>query len=61
VLHPAPHQKLIEEAPSVALDDAAPGGAVAGARKATAAIGYKTVGTLEFLLDENKQFLLHRR
>ena len=50
------HQKLIEEAPSVALDDARRVELLRAARKATAAIGYKTVGTLEFLLDENKQF-----
>jgi acetyl-CoA carboxylase biotin carboxylase subunit len=50
------HQKLIEEAPSVALDDAHRVDLLRAARKATAAIGYKTVGTLEFLLDENRQF-----
>jgi acetyl-CoA carboxylase biotin carboxylase subunit len=50
------HQKLIEEAPSVALDDARRVELLRTARKATAAIGYRTVGTLEFLLDEKKQF-----
>ncbi len=50
------HQKLIEEAPSVALDDARRVELLRAARKATAAIGYKTVGTLEFLLDEEKRF-----
>jgi acetyl-CoA carboxylase biotin carboxylase subunit len=54
------HQKLIEEAPSVALDDARRVEILRTARKATAAIGYRTVGTLEFLLDEGKTFLLHR-
>ena len=50
------HQKLIEEAPSVALDDARRVDLLRTARKATAAIGYRTVGTLEFLLDEEKHF-----
>jgi acetyl-CoA carboxylase biotin carboxylase subunit len=50
------HQKLVEEAPSVALDDERRGKLLGIARKATQAIGYKTVGTLEFLLDEDKSF-----
>ncbi len=50
------HQKLVEEAPSVALEDARRAELLGIARKATQAIGYKTVGTLEFLLDEDKRF-----
>jgi acetyl-CoA carboxylase, biotin carboxylase subunit len=50
------HQKLVEEAPSVALDDARRNELLRVARKATHAIGYRTVGTLEFLLDEEKNF-----
>jgi acetyl-CoA carboxylase biotin carboxylase subunit len=50
------HQKLIEEAPSVALDDKRREELLRTARKATEALGYKTVGTLEFLLDEDKRF-----
>jgi acetyl-CoA carboxylase biotin carboxylase subunit len=50
------HQKLVEEAPSVALDDNRRTELLRVARKATQAIGYKTVGTLEFLLDEDKRF-----
>jgi acetyl-CoA carboxylase biotin carboxylase subunit len=50
------HQKLVEEAPSVALDDERRARLLGIARKATEAIGYKTVGTLEFLLDEDKNF-----
>ncbi|HET6282310.1 MAG TPA: acetyl-CoA carboxylase biotin carboxylase subunit [Polyangia bacterium] len=50
------HQKLVEEAPSVALDDVRRGELLAIARKATQSLGYKTVGTLEFLLDEDKNF-----
>jgi acetyl-CoA carboxylase biotin carboxylase subunit len=50
------HQKLVEEAPSVALDDARRAELLRVARKATQLIGYTTVGTLEFLLDENRNF-----
>jgi acetyl-CoA carboxylase biotin carboxylase subunit len=50
------HQKLVEEAPSVALDDERRSQLLAIARKATESLGYLTVGTLEFLLDEDKRF-----
>jgi len=50
------HQKLVEEAPSVALDDARRAELLKIARKATESINYRTVGTLEFLLDEDKSF-----
>jgi acetyl-CoA carboxylase, biotin carboxylase subunit len=50
------HQKLVEEAPSVALDDATRAELLKVARRATEAIGYRTVGTLEFLLDEDRRF-----
>jgi acetyl-CoA carboxylase biotin carboxylase subunit len=50
------HQKLVEEAPSVALDDARRADLLRVARKAAQAIGYRTVGTLEFLLDEERRF-----
>jgi acetyl-CoA carboxylase biotin carboxylase subunit len=50
------HQKLVEEAPSVALDDQRRAELLRTARKATQALGYRTVGTLEFLLDEDKRF-----
>src|SRR4030095_1949549 len=50
------HQKLVEEAPSVALDDERREELLRTARKATEALGYKSVGTLEFLLDEDKRF-----
>ncbi len=50
------HQKLVEEAPSVALDDNRREELLRLARNATAALGYKTVGTLEFLLDEDRRF-----
>jgi acetyl-CoA carboxylase biotin carboxylase subunit len=50
------HQKLVEEAPSVALDDERRADLLRTARRATEALGYRSVGTLEFLLDEDKQF-----
>ena len=50
------HQKLVEEAPSVALDDERRAELLGIARKATETIGYETVGTHEFLLDEDKNF-----
>ena len=50
------HQKLVEEAPSVALDDKSRAKLLQVARKATESLKYKTVGTLEFLLDENQRF-----
>ena len=50
------HQKLLEESPSVALDDdlrtKMGSAAVAGAR----AIGYESCGTVEFLLGANRDF-----
>jgi acetyl-CoA carboxylase biotin carboxylase subunit len=50
------HQKLVEEAPSVALDDAHRAELLRVARRATESLGYRTVGTMEFLLDEAKNF-----
>jgi acetyl-CoA carboxylase, biotin carboxylase subunit len=50
------HQKLVEEAPSVALDDERRATLLGVARKATESLGYQTVGTLEFLLDDDKRF-----
>jgi len=47
------HQKLVEEAPSPALDAAARERLGAIAVKATRSIGYDNVGTLEFLMDED--------
>ena len=50
------HQKLVEEAPSVAIDDARRAELLKIARKATESIRYKTVGAMEFLLDEDRNF-----
>ena len=49
-------QKLIEEAPSPAVDAALRAQMGEVARKACSAIGYTGVGTLEFLLDADKRF-----
>jgi acetyl-CoA carboxylase biotin carboxylase subunit len=50
------HQKLVEEAPSVALDDKGREELLRTGRQAAEALGYRSVGTLEFLLDEDKRF-----
>jgi acetyl-CoA carboxylase biotin carboxylase subunit len=50
------HQKLVEEAPSVALDDKRRTELLRVARHAAESIGYRTVGTMEFLLDEDRRF-----
>jgi acetyl-CoA carboxylase, biotin carboxylase subunit len=50
------HQKIIEEAPSLALSDAGREQLTAAAVKAIAAIGYRNVGTLEFLMDQEGRF-----
>uniref|UniRef100_A0A7C6EMK1 Biotin carboxylase n=1 Tax=candidate division WOR-3 bacterium TaxID=2052148 RepID=A0A7C6EMK1_UNCW3 len=50
------HQKLIEESPSVAVDDNLRSKLMETAIKAAAGIGYQSAGTIEFLMDENKNF-----
>ncbi|HJZ86330.1 MAG TPA: acetyl-CoA carboxylase biotin carboxylase subunit [Polyangia bacterium] len=51
------HQKLLEEAPSVALTDVERASIFGRAVAAMKSIGYSNVGTLEFLFDpENRQF-----
>ena len=50
------HQKVIEEAPSVALPEATRQQMQKAAVKAIEAIGYTNVGTLEFLLDTDGSF-----
>ena len=45
------HQKLVEEAPSPALDDARRAALAESALQAVVAAGYENIGTLEFLLD----------
>ena len=50
------HQKVLEEAPSAAIDEALRGRMGMAAVKAAKAVGYENSGTIEFLLDANKDF-----
>ncbi|HET9541320.1 MAG TPA: acetyl-CoA carboxylase biotin carboxylase subunit, partial [Candidatus Limnocylindria bacterium] len=50
------HQKIIEEAPSPAMDDAARDRLRDLAIRAVVAAGYESAGTLEFLLDKDGSF-----
>jgi len=50
------HQKLIEEAPSPALDDDLREKMGKAALKAATAVSYSGAGTVEFLLDKHKKF-----
>ena len=50
------HQKLIEEAPSIALDETLREKMAAEAVKIARAVGYHSTGTVEFLLDDQKNF-----
>jgi acetyl-CoA carboxylase biotin carboxylase subunit len=50
------HQKLIEEGPSPALDEATREAMAAAARAACLASGYANAGTVEFLLDADGSF-----
>jgi acetyl-CoA carboxylase, biotin carboxylase subunit len=50
------HQKLIEEAPSVLLDEALRQEMGALAVRAAKSVGYSSAGTVEFLIDESAQY-----
>jgi acetyl-CoA carboxylase, biotin carboxylase subunit len=50
------HQKVIEEAPSAALSEEIRSSLVGAALNAIRSIGYRNVGTLEFLLDQDGKF-----
>ena len=50
------HQKLIEESPSPALDDATRAAMEATVERACRAIGYENAGTFEFLLDADGHY-----
>jgi len=50
------HQKLIEESPSVAIDEALRQRMGEAAVAAAKAVGYVNAGTIEFLLDSDKKF-----
>lgn len=47
---------MIEESPSVAVDDNLRKSLMETAVRAAAGIGYQSAGTIEFLMDENKNF-----
>jgi acetyl-CoA carboxylase biotin carboxylase subunit len=47
------HQKIVEEAPTPALDDATRQGLAEQAVRAVVAAGYENLGTLEFLVDQD--------
>lgn len=50
------HQKLIEEAPSTAVDEDLRKEMGEAAKKGVKRLGYKSAGTIEFILDENCNF-----
>jgi len=50
------HQKLIEEAPSTVVTPAIRKAMGEAAARAAAAVGYNSVGTIEFLVDKNNNF-----
>jgi acetyl-CoA carboxylase biotin carboxylase subunit len=50
------HQKIVEETPSPVLDDALRAKMGEAAKKAMQAAGYNNAGTVEFLLDRNRNF-----
>jgi acetyl-CoA carboxylase biotin carboxylase subunit len=50
------HQKIVEEAPSPAIDDATRMALCEAAVKAVVAAGYENLGTLEFLVDAQGRF-----
>ena len=54
------HQKILEEAPTPALSDAARADLAERALRAVIAAGYENIGTLEFLVDRVGRLLLHR-
>ncbi|NPD32956.1 acetyl-CoA carboxylase biotin carboxylase subunit [Berryella wangjianweii] len=50
------HQKMIEEAPSPFLDDETRQRMMDDAIKAARAVGYTSAGTIEFLMDQNRNY-----
>lgn len=50
------HQKMIEESPSPALDDDLRARMMEDAVKAARAVGYTSAGTIEFLLDDKRNY-----
>jgi len=56
MLDPAPHQKVIEEAPSPFLDDATRVAMGEQAVQLARAVQYQSAGTVEFVVDRHKSF-----
>ena len=50
------HQKLVEESPSPAVDDDLRKRLIESALKAAKTIGYRSAGTIEFLMDQDKNY-----
>ncbi len=50
------HQKLVEESPSPFMTDELRAAMGEAAKKAASAIGYESVGTIEFLVDKHRNF-----
>ena len=50
------HQKVIEEAPSPSISEAARERLLASAVQAAESVGFRNVGTFEFLVDQNDEF-----
>jgi acetyl-CoA carboxylase biotin carboxylase subunit len=50
------HQKVVEESPSLALDEKTRAGMAACAAKIARDVGYTNAGTIEFLLDQDGRF-----
>jgi acetyl-CoA carboxylase biotin carboxylase subunit len=50
------HQKLVEESPSPAVDDTLRNKLMESALRAAQSIGYQSAGTIEFLMDKNKNY-----
>jgi acetyl-CoA carboxylase biotin carboxylase subunit len=50
------HQKLVEESPSCAVDPPLRAKLMDSALRAARSIGYQSAGTIEFLMDENKNY-----
>ena len=50
------HQKLLEESPSIGIDDAMRFTLSSAARKGLEATGYTNAGTVEFLIDDSESF-----
>lgn len=50
------HQKVVEEAPSASIDDATRAALTAAAVQAARAVGYVNAGTVEFIMNDEREF-----